>query len=100
MICPKKSEYSKVIKSREILNGNMKITQDTKSIIKNLFISLIDADINTEAKKKRLTSISGFSNYESYEIIKGKFKSFILKDDVSEYFIYKIKKIFNSYSFS
>jgi len=91
MICPKKSEYSKVMKSKEILNNNkMNITQDTKAIIRSLFVSLIDAEINTEAKKKRLTSISGFSNYESYEMIKGKFKSFILKDDVNEFYLFNL----------
>lgn len=82
MVCPKKSEYYKVMKSKNNFHGSLNITQDSQSIIRSLFISLIDAEINTEAKKKRLTSSAGFSNYESYELIKGKFKSFILKDDV------------------
>jgi len=82
MVCPKKAEYNKVMKSKNNLNNKLILTQDSTSIIKSLFISLIDAEINTENKKKRLTSSAGFSNYESYELIKGKFKSFILKDDV------------------
>jgi hypothetical protein len=82
MVCPKKIEYYKVMKNKSNLPSSLNITQDAKSIIRSLFISLIDAEINTEAKKKRLTSSAGFSNYESYELIKGKFKSFILKDDV------------------
>lgn len=82
MVCPKKSEYSKVMKSKNNSNNRINLKQDSKSIIKSLFMSLIDAEINTENKKKRLTSGAGFSNYESYELIKGKFKSFILKDDV------------------
>jgi len=86
MVCPKKSEYYKVMKSKHNLNSILILTQESKSIIRSLFISLIDAEINTEAKKKRLTSSVGFSNYESYELIKGKFKSFILKDDVINFF--------------
>ena len=82
MVCPKKAEYNKVMKSKNNSNNKLILTQDSTSIIKSLFISLIDAEINTENKKKRLTSSAGFSNYESYELIKGKFKSFILKDDV------------------
>jgi hypothetical protein len=82
MVCPKKAEYNKVMKSKNNPNNKLILTQDSTSIIKSLFISLIDAEINTENKKKRLTSSAGFSNYESYELIKGKFKSFILKDDV------------------
>lgn len=82
MVCPKKNEYNKVMKSKSNLIGRSILDQDSKSIMRSLFISLIDAEINTENKKKRLTSTAGFSNYESYEIIKGKFKSFILKDDV------------------
>ena len=82
MVCPKKSEYYKVMKSKNNINSRLNFTQDSKSIIRSLFISLIDAEINTENKKKRITSSAGFSNYESYELIKGKFKSFILKDDV------------------
>ena len=38
--------------------------------------------IQLKKKKKKLISEPGFSNYESYEIIKGKFKPFIFKEDV------------------
>lgn len=83
MISPKKIEYYKVMKNKKSSSiSDSGIFEETKSIIKNLFLSLIDAEINTEAKKKRLISVPGFSNYECYEIIKGKFKSFILKEDV------------------
>ena len=82
MVSPKRNEYLKVMKNKDSINYVLPLTDDTKSIIRNLFVSLIDAEINTETKKKRLTSVPGFSNYESYELIKGKFKSFILKDDV------------------
>jgi len=88
MVFPKKSEYSKIMKDKDYISNNLIINQDTKSLIKSLFVSLINAEINTETKKRRLTSNAGFSNYESYEMIKGKFKSFILKDDVNYSFIY------------
>lgn len=98
LVCPKKEEYSKVFKNKPYLNPNrIKLTDDTLSILRSLFTSIIEAELTTETKKKQLTSVAGFSNYESYEIIKGKFKSFILKDDVI-YQLYKINKNIFSYT--
>ena len=82
MVSPKKTEYYKVLYNKNFSGNRINITNETKVIIRKLFMALIDSEITCENKKRKLTSASGFSNYESYEIIKGKFKSFILKDDV------------------
>ena len=82
MISPKKTEYYKVLYNNNFDGSRISITNDTKTVMRNLFVALIDAEIACENKKRKLTSASGFSNYESYEIIKGRFKSFIMKDDV------------------
>lgn len=83
MICPKKLEYSKIVKEKyqKSLLTSL-ISHETRLILKNLLISLIEAEINLETKKKKINSITGYSNYDSYETIKGKYKSFILKNDV------------------
>jgi len=87
MISPKKTEYSKILFNRNesyssSFGTGIKFYIETKLILKNLLSALIDCEIAINIKKKKLISIPGFSNYESYEIIKGKFKSFILKEDV------------------
>ena len=90
MVSPKKTEYFKVLQNKNFCGSSFKIklSNETRLIIKNLFSNLIDAEITSENKKRKLTSAYGFSNYESYEIIKGKFKSFILKDDVNLIFYF------------
>lgn len=82
MVSPKKTEYFKVLQNKNFSGSRINLSEDTRNVIRNLFISLIDSEICCENKKRKLTSAAGFSNYESYEIIKGRFKSFIMKDDV------------------
>ena len=95
MISPKKPEYSKILFNRnEIYNSTsgigmrIKLFMETNLILKNLLSALIDCEIAIDIKKKKLISVPGFSNYESFEIIKGKFKSFILKEDVKKNFTF------------
>lgn len=87
MVSPKKTEYYKVLNNKNFSGNRINISNETMNIIKNLFIGLIESEISCENKKRKLTSAPGFSNYESYEIIKGKFKSFIMKDDVRIFLI-------------
>jgi hypothetical protein len=81
MVSPKKTEYFKVLSNKNFC-GRINLTNYSRNIIRNLFIGLIDSEITCENKKRKLTSAPEFSNYESYEIIKGRFKSFIMKEDV------------------
>ena len=82
MVSPKKTEYFKVLTNKNFCGSRLNFTNYTRNIIRNLFVGLIESEISCENKKRKLTSAPGFSNYESYEIIKGRFKSFIMKDDV------------------
>lgn len=90
MVLPKKPEYSKILLNKNFSGSNIgiRLYNETRIIVRNLLIALIDCEISTESKKRKLISVPGFSNYESYEIIKGKFKSFILKEDVIGFFGY------------
>jgi hypothetical protein len=82
MISPKKSEYSKLIRNRYPVDLFRGYSYETRKIICNLFRSMFEGEISAEHKRKLINSSSSFSSYENYEIIKGKFKSSILKEDV------------------
>lgn len=89
MVLPKKAEYSNIFINKNISGSlGIRLYNETRLIVRSLFIALIDNEISSESKKHKLISTPGFSNYECYEIIKGKFKSFILKEDVSSLNLY------------
>ena len=89
MVSPKKTEYFKVLQSKSFSGSfRIKLSNEARLVVRSLFSALIDSEVTLENKKRRLTSAPGFSSYESYEIIKGKYKSFILKEDVRNFFYF------------
>jgi hypothetical protein len=82
MITPKKMEYAKLVRNRLSPGYFRPLSYESKKNLTLLFRSIIDGEINSEQKRKILNSRSEFSSYENFEIIKGKIKSSVLKDDV------------------
>jgi hypothetical protein len=82
MLVPKKFEYEKLIRGRYPTGYISELSYESRKNLTQLFRSLIEGEIESEQKRKLLNSSIGFSSYENFEIVKGRFKSAILKSDV------------------
>jgi hypothetical protein len=58
---------------------------DTRKNLNNLFKSIIEGEQSAENKRRLLTSPTSFSSYENFEMVKGRYKSSIGKEDVSNF---------------
>jgi hypothetical protein len=82
MVVPKKYEYSKLIRSRLSHGCYRELSYESRKSLTILFRSIIDGECNSEQKRKILNSSPDFSSYENFELVKGKIKTCILKNDV------------------
>jgi hypothetical protein len=88
MIVPKKYEYARLLRNRYVPSIFMGIEEDTEATIELLFRAMIESEQEAEKLKREFASESellNYSNYEKYELIKGKYKSTIIKEDVGKY---------------
>jgi hypothetical protein len=97
MVTPKKYEYSKILRNRspdEYFNG---LSYESRKLLTQLFRSIIDSEATAEQRRKFLADYPGFSSYEYFELIKGKYSPGIIKDDVI-IFIYLLIIVVSIYS--
>lgn len=84
MISPKKYEYAKLLRNRYPNEAYyFDLSYESKKNLTLLFRSIIEGEVSSELKRKILNSAPDFSSYENFEVIKGKFKTSILREDVS-----------------
>jgi hypothetical protein len=82
MVVPLRSEYSRLIRNRYPTSYGCEISYDTRRTVSQLLKAIIEAESVAEHSRKILNTNYGFSTYECFEIIKGRYKSYVLKDDV------------------
>jgi hypothetical protein len=92
MITPIKYEYSKLIKNRLPYEYDNGLSMESRRILGKLFTAIIESETAIESKRTLLNSSPYFSSYDSYELIKGRFKSFISREDVN---LYNYNYLFN-----
>jgi len=88
MLIPKKPEYARLIKDRKHYGYDAEFTLDSKLILIKLFRTLIDGENMVEKNRQYLTSRPLFSSYDAFDLIKGKYQNYILKENLN-YFLQK-----------
>lgn len=82
MICPRRIEYSQLLRSRYPPEYFVQLSYEARKNLNMLLRNLIEGEQIAEEKKQLLNASIGFSSYESFEMLKGRYKSFVLKEDV------------------
>jgi len=83
MIIPRKFEYGKLLTGRVKSSNLIKISPETRLLLASFFRTLIENEVLAEKARKSLNNTPFFSSYENFELIKGRFNSFISKEDVT-----------------
>ena len=83
MISPKKYEYLKIIQRR--VGSDTSISFESKFTFIKLLRLIIDTEQSIDLSRQFLSNKHFFNTYEAYDIIKGKYKSYIIKEDVNIY---------------
>ncbi len=80
MISPKKFEYLKVIQRR---NGSeTPLSFDSRLSLIKLLRLILDIEQSIDLSRQFLTNKHFFNTYEAYDLIKGRYKSYMIKEDV------------------
>lgn len=80
MISPKKFEYQKLIQRRT--GNDIPISFDSKFSFIKLLRLIIDNEQNIDLSRQFLTNKHFFNTYEAYDLLKGKYKNYIIKEDI------------------
>ena len=80
MVSPKKFEYLKMIQRRS--SSDLPISFESKFVFIKLLRQVIDSEQSIDLSRQFLTNKHFFNTYEAYDILKGKYKNYIIKEDV------------------
>jgi len=83
MISPKKYEYSKLIQRRLGSEGSM--TFESKFSFVKLLRTILEIEQSVDLSRQFLTNKHQFNSYEAYDVIKGKYKNYIIKEDLRQF---------------
>jgi hypothetical protein len=86
MVTPLRFEYSRLIRNRFPSSYVEGLSYDSRRTLSSLFKAVLEGESVAEHSRKILNANYGFSSYQCFEAIKGQYKSYVLKDDVSFYF--------------
>ena len=85
MLMPKKNEYAILHRERKI-KSSKSISIESKLVLIKLISSLIEAESAIEDSRKLLTNNKKLSSYDLFDMVKGKYQNYIVKEDVSIFF--------------
>ena len=88
MLTPKKSEYSRLLRDRKNYGYDSEISLNSKLILIKLFRLLIEGENAIENNRQFLTSRPLFSSYDAFDLIKGRYQNYILKENVKKKFYF------------
>lgn len=80
MVSPKKYEYLKLIQRR--LGSEFSMSYESKFNFIKLLRLILDTEQSVDLSRQFLSNKHFFNTYEAYDAIKGKFKNYIIKEDV------------------
>jgi len=90
MLTPKKIYYANILRSRISNSIDKSPSSGTRRILSKLFKSIIASVVESEQKKTEFYNSDGFSSFNYFEHLKGKFNDSLSKDDVRN----KLKRYF------
>jgi hypothetical protein len=83
MFVPLRTEYARLLRDRYPSGYTRVLSYDSRRTLSQLLKAAIDAESVAEHSRRVLNSNYGFSSYECFEAIKGRYKSYALKEDVN-----------------
>ena len=80
MLSAKKYEYMKLVQRR--VSSEFSMCYESKFKFLNLLRLIIDTEQSVDLSRQFLSNKHFFNTYEAYDVLKGKYKNYIIKEDV------------------
>lgn len=80
MVSPRKYEYMQLIQRR--IGSDLSMSYESKFNFIKLLRLILNREQRVDLSRKSLCNKHFFNTYEAYDLIKGKWKNYIIKDDV------------------